>query len=181
MNRLVGPLAAFMLLALGTHMFVLYAAPTLIMGRAMGAMEERGVPLHAFTLAPRTTPQSQTVVRPSPDLAYSVCRYDFSIIDGPLRVRMAAWSGYSSVSFFSADTDNFLTVRGDGKSHDIVLAGPGEATDGQSESPSEKGLILIRRLTPTQVHYDEAAKLAPGDLCSTASFPPSSSSLEPST
>lgn len=180
-RRWIGPLVLCTLAGLAAHIFTVKAAPGFIMGRAIQAMEERGVPLHAFSLAPRTTPQSQTVVRPSPDLAYLVCRYDFSVIDGPLRVRMAAWTGYSSVSFFSADTNNFLTVRGDGKSRDIVLAGPGEAMDGQSESPSEKGLILIRRLAPTQSDYDEVAKLAPGDLCSTASFPPSSSSLEPST
>ena len=63
------------------HAVVLFGAPSFIMGKAMAAMEERDVPTHAFALAKRMTPETQRVVRPSPDLAYSLCLFDFSSSD----------------------------------------------------------------------------------------------------
>lgn len=179
MKRWAGPVAVAVIAAMAGHWAVLQAAPGFIMGRAMAAMEQRGVPLHAFSLGPRTTPQSQTVVRPSSDLAYSVCRYDFDLLEGPLRVRMGAWDNYSSVSFFDAETNNFLTVRGDGKTREIVLHAPGPAAAGQTRSPTAKGLVLIRRLAPTQAEYDRVTGVSASDLCTADPSPAPTASLEP--
>jgi uncharacterized membrane protein len=161
------------------HVLTVQAAPAFIMGRAMDAMEQRGVPLHAFSLAPRTTPQTQTVVRPSPDLAYSVCRFDFDQLDGPLTVRMAAWDNYSSLSFFDAETNNFLTLRGDGVAREVVLHGPDAPAERASRAPTTKGLILIRRLAPTQADYDRVTGVSASDQCTADPSPAPPPALEP--
>ena len=179
MKRWLGPLVVAVIAGVAAHVATVQAAPAFIMGRAIHAMEQRGVPLHAFSLAPRTTPQTQTVVRPSPDLAYSVCRYDFDQLDGPLTVRMAAWDNYASVSFFDGETNNFLTLRGDGKEREVVLHGPAPVSSLEYRSPTTKGLILIRRLAPTQADYDRVTGVSASDLCSADPSPAPPPALEP--
>ena len=149
------------------HAAVLFLAPGFIMGRAMTAMEQRGMAPHGFRLVDRMTPQTQTVVRPSPDLAYSVCLFDFEASKGhALGIRAAPWSDYSSVSFFDAKTNNFATLRGGGNGVDAVLLPPGAIEQADALiSPSEKGVILIRRLAPTEAAYREVAAIAVGDRC----------------
>ena len=161
--------------ALG-HVAILYTTPGLIMTTTMQRMAQAGLQIHQFTLAPRTTPQTQTVVRPSPDLAYSVCLFDLKE-ETLLRVHAAPYDRYSSLSFFDDQTNNFATVRisADGASADgadIVLRAPGQAeldpyvfAGRQIEAPSVRGLILIRRLAPTAPEYDRVATLARADRC----------------
>lgn len=157
------------------HQLVLDKTPGFIMKKAMTVMKENGAQLHSFTLSARTTPQSQTVVRPSPDLAYSICPFDLSGGQS-LLVQAGAYSNYGSVSFFDARTNNFATVRigpeqTPGARFGVKLHPPGKraADDNfagpQIEAPSAKGLILIRRLAPSQAAYDEVAKIAVGDSC----------------
>jgi uncharacterized membrane protein len=165
MNRWTKPLLAGVVIAAAAHIATLLALPGIIMDRTMGAMEQRGVTLHAFSFAPQTTPQTQTVVRPSPDLAYSLCRYDFSRIEGPLVVKMAAWDGYSSLSFFDGTTNNFLTVRGAGEAREVRLHGPDADASLQPRSPTATGIVLIRRLAPTKADYDRAAATSDNDQC----------------
>ena len=179
MNRWIGPTLLATVAGVAAHVFTVQAAPSFIMSRAMDAMEQRGVPLHAFSLAPRTTPQTQTVVRPSPDLAYSVCRYDFDQLEGPLTVRMAAWDNYASLSLFDAETNNFLTVRGDGKAREVVLYGPAPVSSREHRSPTKKGLILIRRLAPTQGDYDRVTGVSASDQCTADPSPAPPPALEP--
>lgn len=154
------------------HAAVLFLAPGLIMGKAMEAMEKRGMPTHGFRLVDRMTPETQTVVRPSPDLAYSVCLFDFGASNGKaLGVAAAPWSDYSSVSFFDAQTNNFATLRGNGDGIDAVLLPPGASTQADALiSPSDKGIILIRRLAPTQGAYREVAAIAVEDRCQMLRF-----------
>jgi hypothetical protein len=76
MKRWLGPLAVLLVCAAATHAVTLAQAPAFIMARAMATLADRGVALHAFTATPRVTPQSQQVVRSSPDLSYALCRYD---------------------------------------------------------------------------------------------------------
>jgi len=174
MKRFVGPAIALFITALVSHFAIVYSAPGLIMDRAMTMIAERGVDysnggsrLHSFNLAPRMTPETQSVVRPSPDLAYSACVFDLDELDGDLRVKMAGYDGYSSLSFFDANTNNFTTIRGDGSDVEVLLSANGSSTSGPNAiaAPSSKGVILIRRLAPTQAEYDRVAQIAEGDLC----------------
>ncbi len=167
MMRWLGPSFVLLVAAILAHVAVLYSAPSLIMSRAMTMLAERSAPLHDFTLSPRITPETQRVVRPSPDLAYSLCMFDMTTAPDGLRVRMAAYVGYGSLSFFGDNTDNFLTVRGDGKAHEVRLLPPdaeaGEA--GTVVAPSDRGMILIRRLAPTQQDYNAVRSISAGDRC----------------
>lgn len=163
MTRWLGPLLVLIVTALGAHWATLAYAPSVIMDRALGALETRGIALHAFTTPTRITPQSQQVVRSSPDLFYSLCRYDLSEPGSTLNVNMAQWPDYQSLSFFDAETNNFLTYRGTGQSIAVTLAAPGSG--GDTESPTERGVVLIRRLAPTQESFDAATAASAGDAC----------------
>lgn len=148
------------------HAAVLYYAPSFIMNRAMSAMEERGIPTHQFRLSPRMTPQTQTVVRPSPDLAYSLCLFDFSDGVDAVEIEMAAWEPYGSVSLFDAQTNNFMSFRSEGKPFSMRLLPPSSEPDGfDIPAPTDKGIILIRRLAPTEQAYREIERIAVKDVC----------------
>jgi uncharacterized membrane protein len=167
MKRWIGPLALCVIAALGAHWAALALAPSVIMDRALATLEDRGIALHAFTTPRRISPQTQVVVRSSPDLFYSLCRYDFGKVDGgAIRVTMGEWPDYQSLSFFDADTNNFATIRSPGERHTMLLVSP-EADNGSRHpsSPTMRGVILIRRLAPTQEAFDRAAQAAQADRC----------------
>ena len=176
MNRFIMPALLFVAMAVIGHFAVLHAIPRIIMGTAMERMAAGGIAAHEFMLTPRTTPQTQTVVRPSPDLAYSVCRFELTGEDA-LRVTAGPYDNYASISFFDARTINFATVRvGAGDSvadaSDVVLLAPGrDEIDTASfrglqvQAPTRRGLILIRRLAPSQTDYDRVVSTASADSC----------------
>ena len=166
MKRWLGPLGVCAACALGAHAFALHLAPGAIMDRAMAALAARGVALHAFTTPERVTPQTQSIVRSSPDLFYALCRYDLSDPGTVLTVQMADWPDYQSLSFFDARTDNFATMRGTGQPVAVRLLAPGSVADkGAIVSPTARGVILIRRLAPTTDRYAAAATASAGDVC----------------
>jgi uncharacterized membrane protein len=166
MKRWIGPLLVMLLCAAGVHIAALHSAPTVIMARAMDMLAQRGVALHRFTNPERVTPQTQNVVRSSPDLYYALCRYDLSNPGTHLSVQMGDWPDYQSLSFFAAQTDNFATIRGTGKGVTVRLLPPGSPeADGAIVSPSAKGVILIRRLAPSAERFAAAASAGKADRC----------------
>jgi len=172
MKKLAIPFLIFSLAAIIGHWGALKLTPTVIMGKAMHQMNDKGMPFHRFVPSQRITPQTQTVVRPSPDLAYSICLYDFSIIDVPLEIHAGFWKDYGSISFFDEHTNNFATVRIDAKVSKILLSPHGMALPSNRkngmqyiETPTPRGLILIRRLAPTSQAYDRVSQLANTDKC----------------
>jgi uncharacterized membrane protein len=166
MRRWAGPLVAAIITAGLAHWLTLAFAPAVIMDRAMAALAARGVALHAFTTPERVTPQSQQVVRSSPDLFYALCRYDLGDPAARLAVTMGDWPDYQSLAFFDARTDNFATLRSTGRQIAVRLLPPGSAPEeGAIVSPSAKGVILIRRLAPTAERFAAAAEAGKGDAC----------------
>ena len=148
------------------HLAVLYGAPGIIMHSAMTAMEQRGLPQHGFKLAPRMTPQTQRVVRASPDIAYSICLFDFSDGVDAVEIEMAAWPDYSSLSLYDARTNNFLTFRGEGERFAMRLLPPLSEPEGFSiPAPTKRGIVLIRRLAPNEADYRAVEKIAVKDSC----------------
>lgn len=166
MKRWLGPLAAMLVVAAATHAAALHFAPAFIMSRAMDALAARGIALHRFTTPQRVTPQTQTVVRSSPDLYYALCRFDLSNPGMQLDVRIGDWPDYQSVSFFAAQTDNFATIRGTGRAVAVRLLPPGSAPEaGAIVSPTAKGVILIRRLAPSAERFAAAEAAGKADRC----------------
>jgi uncharacterized membrane protein len=177
MKRWIGPLLVLALTALAAHGLALSLGPGVIMDRAMAALEARGVKLHAFTTPERVTPQTQQVVRSSPDLYYALCRYDLPPEGAQLAVNMAEWPGYQSLSFFDARTNNFATLRAAGQARKVRLFAPGALDEGKAgqqgdelwiESPSARGVVLIRRLAPTQDLFEAASTVGQADACALA-------------
>lgn len=166
MKPWLGPLLVALLAAAGVHALTLHRAPGFIMDRAMDALAKRGVALHAFTTPQRVTPQTQQVVRSSPDLYYALCRFDLGKPGTRLAVTMGGWPGYQSLAFFDAQTDNFATLRGTGRAVSVDLLPPGSAPEkGAIVSPSPRGVILIRRLAPDAARFAAATEAGKADAC----------------
>ena len=91
------------------------------------------------------------VVRPSPDLAYSVCVFDLSDIDH-LRLSMPNSDDYLSLALYDNDTNNFFHLNDtqvSSESVEVYLYGPNRGTNNEDghyvlESPTDKGLVLFR-------------------------------------
>jgi uncharacterized membrane protein len=174
MKRWIGPLALCVIAALGAHWAALALAPSVIMDRALATLKDRGIALHAFTTPRRISPETQMVVRSSPDLFYSLCRYDLSSPSSVLSVRISEWPDYQSLSFFDANTNNFATIRATGREATAQLVAQTGAPESASffkpgpddiTSPTTRGVVLIRRLAPTRESFDKAAEAARTDAC----------------
>ena len=153
------------------HIATVQAIPGVIMTVATKKIAEQGdLDVNTFRLSQRVTPQSQAVVRPSPDLAYSLCLYDLS--EGPINLTVAPWPAYSSVSFYDAQTNNFATVRAENGADILLTSKSSELSAGRGQerhvSPTRTGVILIRRLAPTEGDYDGVASVAADDRCAGA-------------
>ena len=166
-------ITSFIIGLVAVHFLVLNALP----GRIMSTARERiggQVPLHTWQMSARITPQTQTIVRPSPDLAYAICVIDLS--DGPVEISVPTWPEYGSLSVFDANTDNVYAGSLDARlpeatgARRILVAMEGQDADASDITEivivdSPEALALIRRLAPTQGLYDAAAALVPASTC----------------
>lgn len=168
MKRWFGPFVTLLIAAIAAHWATLHYAPSVIMDRALLALKDRGIAEHAFTTPERITPQTQAVVRSSPDLFYSLCRYDLSQEGAVLDVTVGEWPDYQSLSFFDEETNNFATIRATGGNAQTYLYfddGEHNRPDSWIPSPTKRGLVLIRRLAPTQDTFRAAQKVSEADSC----------------
>ena len=159
----------YIVLALGTAFAVHVASvaflPHLIMTRALTKMSG----LHGYntmTHSVRATSASRAVVRPSPDLLYSVCPFDLGRDDTLLVSVSGMPKSYWSISVFDGETNNVFalnnTVAQSG-SADVAIQlplPPGSLSktmppphpDDRSRyfahvtTPTARGLVLVRTL-----------------------------------
>lgn len=157
MKRLVIFMVASLALAVVIHVAAVQSLPRVIMGIAISKIGQNGA-LNAFAHPPLPTSDARGVVRPSPDLAYSVCTLDLS--QGPIHIEVPLTAPYTSVALYAPNTDNYF-VRNDrdsgGKSLDVVVVGPGmlksmtlPAGTDVVEAPSNEGLVLVRRVVESE-------------------------------
>lgn len=135
MIRRLAPLIVLIALATGSYFGTLAAAPYALMWFAEAKLAKTA-PVNHFTHTPPVRAERQFVVRPSPDLLYSVCPYDLTA--GPLEITALPVPGhYSSISIYDARTDNAF-VRNDeqmaGKPMRVVLALEGQQTPAGTET-----------------------------------------------
>jgi uncharacterized membrane protein len=168
---------AALAIAVISHFAFVHAAPRVMMGVAIKRVGAGGA--NEWQFADRVTPLSRQIVRPSPDFAYSACSYDLS--DGPVVISATPWNAYWSLSLYAANSDNFFVIddREARYGAEITLVRAGRAhPEGASmvvESPSQRGIALIRRLAPDIETYNAAAQVAREDVCaSVASLRPAS-------
>ncbi len=150
MIRRLAPLLVVAAVAVGSYYGALAAAPFALMRLAEARMASTA-PTNHFTHSPPVRAERQFVVRPSPDLLYSLCPYDLTA--GPLEVTAVPVPGrYSSISVFDARTD-VAFVRNDeemaGRPMRVVLALEGQQTPAGSETVRVRyatGIVLQRVL-----------------------------------
>lgn len=149
------------------HLAVVHAAPRVMMQTAIERLSNGR--FNSWRVADRVTPLSRTIVRPSPDFAYAACPYDLG--QGPIVIAVAPWSSYWSLSLYAENSDNFFVIddREARNGAEIMLIRRGGARPEHAahvvESPSRRGVALIRRLAPTLDDYNRAVATARGDLC----------------
>lgn len=133
------------LLVPGTLMWALW-------GRLTDESLQHSVVVNQISHVDLSDADSDFVVRPSPDLLYSICLYDLSA--GPLQISGQVPDSYWSLQFYAMNTDNFAGVSNTreqtgriGKPYRITLLGPGQPAVEAGEiirAPGNKGLALIR-------------------------------------
>lgn len=169
MKRSIKFLIVTALVAVVAHFATVFAAPYVLMDAAMNRIARDGKLVNRWTHPPRISQKSRMVVRPSPDLAYSACVYDLT--QGPVHVTASAWDDYMSVSVFAHNSDNIFVIndREAPQGVDLLLIRRGQAHPGGSaivvESPSTRGIVLQRRVAPTQERFDAAAVARANDTC----------------
>lgn len=145
--------AATLLVAIAVHVATVLALPRLIMMRTMSAVT-RLAAANTMLYPPRPTARSRGVVRPSPDLLYSICIYDLAAANGALRVSTHDMPDtYWSVSIFDTDTNNFYALNdrqaGNGTIDFLLVAqgGPPQNTRLPAvAAPTSRGIVLFRTL-----------------------------------
>ncbi|MFM9863106.1 MAG: DUF1254 domain-containing protein [Micropepsaceae bacterium] len=158
-----------LILAAVVHWFAVANAPTMIMSRVMSAIGTKGT--NAIRHNERATAASRTIVKPSPDLLYSICAFDVS--RRPLKITTAAPTDtYWSVAFYAANTDNFFVLNdteAKGQPATIILMGAAQKVPPQPEgtrivtAPTGRGIVLFRTLInddAREAELDEQRKVA---------------------
>lgn len=143
------------------HVATLIAVPIVIMNAAMARY-----PANQLMRGPKTTSASRNVVRPSPDLVYSIVSYDVS--KEPIRLTAKVPTDtYWSVSCFQQNTDNYFVVN-----DRQVKSNPAEillvrqdtqvADAGNAQvvvSPTSRGVLLVRHLLLSDDKYQELVNI----------------------
>ncbi|KAB7741657.1 DUF1254 domain-containing protein [Parvibaculum sedimenti] len=152
MKRILTFIVGVAIVAGAVHVATVQALPRVIMAKVMSAIAG-DAEVNKFVEMPLATAAARRVVRPSPDLAYSVCILDLS--KGAVRVQVPLTGPYTSVALYSSTTDNYF-VRNDreakGKELDVVIVPKGAAPANVPEgtdvvtAPTAKGLVLVRRV-----------------------------------
>jgi len=150
MKRHLAWLAVTLIGAVAVHLASTWWLPNLIMQRTMssiGGFAGSNVFIHT----PPPNAGARAVVRPSPDLLYSICILDLSA--GPVRIRAAVSEPYSSLSVFAANSDNIFVINDrqvTGDHFDAVLSMDDEPVDADGAQrvrmPSARGIALVRRV-----------------------------------
>lgn len=158
-----------LIVAAVTHLAIIHAVPRVLMNVAIERVSAGGP---GWSVADRVTPLSRTIVRPSPDFQYSACAYDLD--QGPIVISAAPWDAYWSLSLYADNSDNYFVIddREARYGAEITLVRAGrehpEAASMVVESPTRRGIALIRRLAPDLERYNAAAQIAREDVCASA-------------
>ena len=146
-------IAATLLVAVVVHGVSVFLLPRLIMIRTMARITKLAG-INTILHAPRPTWRSRVVVRPSPDLFYSICVYDLRAAGGAVRVHTHGMpETYWSVSLFDANTNNFYALNDrqamTGAADFLLTAAGTSAEAGRLPvvaAPTNRGIVLVRTL-----------------------------------
>jgi uncharacterized membrane protein len=157
------------------HWLTLRAYPAQKMQEVIDRTGRNGERENTLVHGRPVTPESRNVVRPSPDLVYSICVYDLD--GGPVDIEMTRFDAYHSLSLYDARTNNYFTLNdtqydGDAKAVRIAArAGDGRSGGGDASgretvvSPTRQGVALIRRLAAPELLLERALEIRQRDSC----------------
>ena len=158
--------------AAATHALALSAYPERKMQEVIDRTGRGGERENTLVHGQPVTPASRGVVRPSPDLVYSICVYDLET--GPVEIAMTRFDAYHSLSLYDARTNNYYTVNDRQYEGDQIrvrlVADEDAAITGANPfetvvSPTRQGVALIRRLASPAILLDSALKIRQQDSC----------------
>ncbi|HEY7977991.1 MAG TPA: DUF1254 domain-containing protein [Rhizomicrobium sp.] len=146
-----GWIAATIVVAVAVHLASVWILPHAVMHRALSKMGAVNTIHHQK----RVDEHARGVVRPSPDLLYSVCPFDLS--NGSLEVKAPVPPGtYWSVSAFDNNTNNFFALNDrqiGGQPLELIILPPRKGTEPMHiagrlviRAPTVRGLVLFRTL-----------------------------------
>jgi uncharacterized membrane protein len=155
-------IAATLLMAAAVHVAAVFFLPRLIMLRTVAGISKLTAANTIFH-APRPNSSSRGVVRPSPDMLYSICVYDLGAAAGAIRVSTHDMpETYWSVSLFDVDTNNFYALNDrqtKAGAADFLLAAPGTSAESAGlpvvVAPTNRGIVLFRTLISDESHMAE--------------------------
>ena len=164
-----------LLLAAVIHVATVAVLPYGITLHTLAGMKQKTTDgqMNMIYQAPPITADSRDVVRPSPDLLYSICVYEVS--DKPLHiVAPIPDDTYWSMSSYAINTDNFFVVNDrTAKSNpaDILLVGENmpyhDARDSEVViAPSNMGVILFRILVTDESELNDLMQVQEQAYCS---------------
>jgi uncharacterized membrane protein len=172
MRRWLFPLLFGLVAAAFAWQATLVAAPRVVMSIAVKRLAEAGG-LNHMLHAPLRGPGRATVVRPSPDLAYSSCPFDLS--KGPLLIEVAPVPApYWSLSVFDHRTDvAFVRNNRDtgGGPIRIVIAREGQPVPAGVEAvrlSGDRGVALVRILVEDRARFAPLDRARRASSCGTA-------------
>ena len=170
MTRRFGAAIGYVLVvAVATHVVTIAITPRLVTGLVI-----RGASLRFGTNqvygAPRVDAANQRIVRPSPDLAYSLCSVDLE--DGPVEVVAPIGEAYLSVAVYAANSDNVFAMndrQADGAVR-VVVHREGEAPRDLRDVPlvavpTSRAFVLIRRVILDDAHFERLDRLRERESC----------------
>jgi len=157
-------ITAIIIGTIAVHFTLVKAAPFLVMDLIIHGLKKMGVEKNTLYHAKPATWRNRTIVKPSPDLLYSVAYYDIS--KNPLKIKAKVPATYWSLSLFQSNLDNYFVINDEqiktGEANIIiVLKGKtikGKGSDLVIESPSSKGLILFRTLIEDKSKINDLIK-----------------------
>jgi uncharacterized membrane protein len=154
----IGWIAGALAVAVVVHIASVWLLPHGIMHIALSRMGSKNTIHHQE----RVTALSRGVVRPSPDLLYSVCPFDLR--NGPLEVKAPIPPDtYWSASAFDAETNNFFVINDraiGGQPLELIILPPAQKNElphiaGQLviHAPAVRGLVLFRTLINDEKNF----------------------------
>lgn len=152
-----------------THIVTINVLPQRVMQRVFTHLGDTNSIHHGQ----RPDAHTRTVVRPSPNMLYSICAYDLAA--GVLRVTAPVPSGtYWSVSAFDARSNNYVVEndRQVGKRVDFLVAAPNTHPALQGlpvvNSPTLRGVILFRTVINTEARFTQLDQIRHVAQCTLA-------------
>ncbi len=162
---------AALAIAVATHAAVVLAFPRILMALVLSRIEARAGTNRAF-FAPRPDHTFRAIVRPSPDLLYSVCVVDLRAAGGEVEIDATLPPTYGSLALYDASTDVVEVLRDRDFQGGIVRArvvalGAPERADGVRtlRLSTRRGLILQRVLAVDEASLPEAERARRGLRC----------------